>query len=92
LQYFSHALLEGTGSGELERVHDWTGACIENFLSFLFSFLPHFSSFSLARELERIDEWWMEGWESDDEMMDGLVFANVTAWRYVGDDDIRYGR
>lgn len=35
----------------------------------------------------------MKGRESDDEMMDGsLVFMNVTAWRYVGDDEIRYGR
>jgi hypothetical protein len=35
----------------------------------------------------------MKGWESDDEVMDGcLVFMNVTAWRYVGDDEIRYGR
>jgi hypothetical protein len=35
----------------------------------------------------------MEGWASDDEVMDGsLVFMNVTAWRYVGDDEIRYVR
>jgi hypothetical protein len=83
---FTHSFRR-TGSGELERVHDWTGACIEFLLPFSFLLSSAFFIFIfifLSVEFLRIGEWWMKGWESDDEMMDGsLVFMNVTAWRYV---------
>ena len=36
---FTHSFRR-TATGEMERVHDWTGACIE--LLFPFSSLPHF--------------------------------------------------
>lgn len=38
--------------------------------SFPFSFLPHF----LSVELSLIGEWWIKGWESDDEMVDGALY------------------